>query len=163
MLQYRDFFFFFARRGGDLKIRQLLIFLIYNRSQVNEIRVKFDGIKAVINGSNSIFLPTAGRSVTIYQRVHSSTKMLRLSLVLVLSAVCLSQGYQGYKNVRTADMDFLHKQKKLFELMFYVDQQALTDAEYFEIGRNYDIGSNMEYYTDKVNYNNFFSSKIYIH
>ncbi|XP_051165894.1 arylphorin subunit alpha-like isoform X2 [Leptopilina boulardi] len=76
--------------------------------------------------------------------------MLRLSLVLVLSAVCLSQGYQGYKNVRTADMDFLHKQKKLFELMFYVDQQALTDAEYFEIGRNYDIGSNMEYYTDKT-------------
>lgn len=79
--------------------------------------------------------------------------MLRLSLVLVLSAVCFAQ---GYKNVRTADMDFLHKQKKLFELMFYVDQNALTDAEYFEIGRNYDIGSNMDYYTDKVNINSFY-------
>ena len=76
--------------------------------------------------------------------------MLRLSLVLILSAVCLSEGAQSEYHVHTADMDFLHKQKKLFELLFYVDQTVLADAEYFEIGRNYDIGSNIDYYTDKV-------------
>ncbi|XP_033212249.1 arylphorin subunit alpha-like [Belonocnema kinseyi] len=72
--------------------------------------------------------------------------MLRLSLVLILSAVCLSEGYQ---DVHTADMDFLHKQKKLFELMFFADQKVLADSEFFEVGRNYDVGTNMEYYTDK--------------
>ena len=73
--------------------------------------------------------------------------MLRLSLVLILSTLCLTQGFE---NVRTADMDFLHKQKKLFELLFYVDQSVLVDAEFYEIGRNYEIGTNVDYYTDKV-------------
>lgn len=47
-------------------------------------------------------------------------------------------------------MDFLHKQKKIYELMFFVKQNTLTDTEFYEIGRNYDIESNIDMYKDKV-------------
>lgn len=53
-------------------------------------------------------------------------------------------------NSRTADMDFLHKQKKVYELLYFVKQNTLTDTEFYEAGRNYDIEGNMDMYKDKV-------------
>lgn len=77
--------------------------------------------------------------------------MMRNCIVFVLLAVSLAAAARGpYYGVKTADMDFLHKQKKIFDLLMYVDQNVLTDAEYFEIGRNYDIASNIDYYINKV-------------
>lgn len=34
--------------------------------------------------------------------------------------------------------------------MFFIKQNTLTDAEFYEIGRNYDIESNIDMYKDKV-------------
>ena len=50
----------------------------------------------------------------------------------------------------TADMEFLHRQKKIFELFFYIDQNNIVDAEFYEIGRNYDLRNNIDLYTRKV-------------
>ena len=47
-------------------------------------------------------------------------------------------------------MDFLHKQKKIFDLLLYVRQADLSDAEWYDVGRNYDMESNMDMYKDKV-------------
>lgn len=81
--------------------------------------------------------------------------MWRWSLVLALSALCLAQATQ-YRTY-TADMDFLHRQKKIFELFFYVDQNTLPDAEFFEIGRNFDMRNSMDLYIKKAHH---FSSKL---
>lgn len=74
--------------------------------------------------------------------------MLKELLVLALAALCVSDAMhiQG----KTADMDFLHKQKKIYELLFFVKQNTLTDTEFYEIGRNYEIENNIDMYKDKV-------------
>lgn len=74
--------------------------------------------------------------------------MLKELLLLALTALCMSEGY--HLTGKTADMDFLHKQKKIYELMFFVKQNTLTDTEFYEIGRNYDMESNIDMYKDKV-------------
>ncbi|XP_066598558.1 arylphorin subunit alpha-like [Prorops nasuta] len=79
--------------------------------------------------------------------------MMKEILLLALTGFCLiqaSSNHQGFFNTYTADMEFLHKQKKIYELLFYVKQGALTDMEFYDIGRNYDIESNIDMYTDKT-------------
>lgn len=83
--------------------------------------------------------------------------MLRELLVLALTGFCLTQAI-GIET-HTADMDFLHKQKKIFELFFYIDQPKLIGSEFYEVGRSYDIESNIDLYKDKVNNHPF----LYIH
>ncbi|KAL0116116.1 hypothetical protein PUN28_011169 [Cardiocondyla obscurior] len=73
--------------------------------------------------------------------------MLKELLLLALTALSLSDGF--HLTGKTADMDFLHKQKKIYELMFFVKQNTLTDMEFYEIGRNYDIESNIDMYKVK--------------
>lgn len=74
--------------------------------------------------------------------------MLKELLLLALAALCVSDAM--HIPGKTADMDFVHKQKKIYELMFFVKQNTLTDAEFYEIGRSYDIESNIDMYKDKV-------------
>lgn len=74
--------------------------------------------------------------------------MLKEILLLALTVLCVSDAM--HITGKTADMDFLHKQKKIYELLFFVKQNALTDTEFYEIGRNYDIESNVDMYKDKV-------------
>lgn len=75
--------------------------------------------------------------------------------MLVLSALCLASATQ-YRTY-TADMDFLHRQKKIFELFFYVDQNTLMDAEFYEVGRNFDLRNNNELFMKKEAYSHFFN------
>lgn len=74
--------------------------------------------------------------------------MLKEVLLLALTALCMSDAM--HITGKTADMDFLHKQKKIYELLFFVKQNTLTDTEFYDIGRNYDIESNIDMYNDKV-------------
>ncbi|XP_076758109.1 hexamerin 70c [Xylocopa sonorina] len=71
-----------------------------------------------------------------------------VALLLALGAFCAADT-RRYSGTRTADMDFLHKQKKIFDLMLYVRQADLIDAEWYDIGRNYNMESNMDMYRDK--------------
>jgi len=74
--------------------------------------------------------------------------MLKKLLLLTLTTLCMSNGF--HLTGKTADMDFLHKQKKIYELMFFIKQNTLTDMEFYEVGRNYDIESNIDMYKEKV-------------
>ncbi|KAK1123770.1 hypothetical protein K0M31_008465 [Melipona bicolor] len=75
--------------------------------------------------------------------------MLKLTLlVALLSAICVVHG-ASLAGTRTADMDFLHKQKKIFDLLLYVKQTDLSDAEWYDTGRNYNMESNIDMYKDK--------------
>lgn len=75
--------------------------------------------------------------------------LLKVVLLVALAAICGAQG-ASYAGKHTADMDFLHKQKKIFDLLLYVRQADLSDAEWYDVGRNYDMESNMDMYKDKV-------------
>lgn len=76
--------------------------------------------------------------------------MLKELLLLALAALCVSDAM--HISGKTADMDFLHKQKKIYEMMFFVKQNTLTDTEFYEIGHSYDIENNIDMYKDKVQY-----------
>lgn len=73
----------------------------------------------------------------------------KVVLLVALAIICGAQG-ASYAGRRTADMDFLHKQKKIYDLLLYVRQTDLSDAEWYDVGRNYDMESNMDMYKDKV-------------
>ncbi|XP_031829750.1 hexamerin 70c [Nomia melanderi] len=74
--------------------------------------------------------------------------MLKITLLLALGAVCAVHGARFEEN-RTANMEFLHKQKKIYDLLLYVNQGDLIDAEFYETGRNYNLESNIDMYKDK--------------
>ncbi|KAI4501525.1 hypothetical protein M0802_003402 [Mischocyttarus mexicanus] len=80
--------------------------------------------------------------------------MLKEVIFLVLAALCLSNAV-SIKS-RTADMDFIHKQKKIYELLFYVKQNVLLDAEFYNAGRDYVIEDNVDMYTNKRIVKDFF-------
>ncbi|XP_058790418.1 hexamerin-like [Phymastichus coffea] len=77
--------------------------------------------------------------------------MLRNCIVFALALAAVSANImpRTTSDGRTADMDYLLKQKKIFDVLMYVDQNVLTDHECFEIGRNYDVYVNIDYYNDK--------------
>lgn len=72
---------------------------------------------------------------------------------MALTGFCLTKatGVYPYAETYTADADFLHKQKQIYELFFYIDQAKLVGSEFYEVGRTYDIESSIEYYSDPVN------------
>lgn len=75
--------------------------------------------------------------------------MMKL-LVLAISAFCLTQAFAV--ETHTADMDFLHKQKKIYDLFMFVDQSDLHGSDWYETGRNYDIFQHIEDYQDQVRF-----------
>ncbi|XP_068985274.1 hexamerin-like [Bombus flavifrons] len=81
--------------------------------------------------------------------------MFKLTLLAALAAICVVQS-TSFSGSRTADMDFLHKQKKIFDLLLYVRQADLSDAEWYDIGRNYNMETNMDMYKDKNVVQKFF-------
>ncbi|KAH0540905.1 arylphorin subunit alpha-like isoform X1 [Cotesia glomerata] len=72
--------------------------------------------------------------------------MMKL-LVLAISAFCLTQAMAV--ETHTADINFLHKQKEIYDLFMYVEQTDLRGADWYETGRNYDIIQHIEDYQDK--------------
>ncbi|XP_071873942.1 hexamerin 70c [Bombus fervidus] len=81
--------------------------------------------------------------------------MFKLTLLAALVAICVAQS-ASFSGSRTADMDFLHKQKKIFDLLLYVRQADLSDAEWYDIGRNYNMETNVDMYKDKNVVQKFF-------
>ncbi|XP_033355374.1 hexamerin-like [Bombus vosnesenskii] len=81
--------------------------------------------------------------------------MFKLTLLAALVAICVAHSI-SFSGSRTADMDFLHKQKKIFDLLLYVRQADLSDAEWYDIGRNYNMETNMDMYKDKNVVQKFF-------
>lgn len=84
--------------------------------------------------------------------------MLKECLILALAAFGLSaathSGFDYYKT-KTADMDFLLRQKKVYELFFYINQNVIMDSEIYQVGHSYSIENNMEFYTNPVTINLF--------
>ncbi|XP_043262180.1 arylphorin subunit alpha-like [Colletes gigas] len=74
--------------------------------------------------------------------------MLKIALLVALCAVCTAQSMK-VTGSHTADMDFLHKQKKIYELLLYVRQNDLIDAEFYNVGRNFNLESNIDMFQDK--------------
>ncbi|KAK0085371.1 hypothetical protein PV325_005322 [Microctonus aethiopoides] len=72
--------------------------------------------------------------------------MLKEFLVLAITAFCLAKATESH----TADVDFLHKQKRVYELFMYIDQPKLYGSEFYEVGHTYDIESNIDFYNDKM-------------
>ncbi|KAG7210287.1 hypothetical protein KM043_011831 [Ampulex compressa] len=72
--------------------------------------------------------------------------MLKEVILIAFAAFCCASAVMP---TRTADLDFLHKQKKIYELLFFVKQGHLIDAEFYEVGHKYDIESNINMYNDK--------------
>ncbi|XP_078044092.1 hexamerin 70c [Augochlora pura] len=73
--------------------------------------------------------------------------MLKIALLLALGAFCAVQA--SGSDSRTANVEFLQKQKKIFEILLYVSQNDLNDAEYYNIGRSYNVESNIDMYNNK--------------
>ncbi|XP_053995675.1 arylphorin subunit alpha-like [Hylaeus anthracinus] len=74
--------------------------------------------------------------------------MLKITLLVGLVALCVVQGMSSAVS-RTADMEFLQKQKKIYELLLYIRQNDLIDAEYYELGRKFNPESNIDLYNDQ--------------
>ncbi|XP_011308418.1 arylphorin subunit alpha [Fopius arisanus] len=74
--------------------------------------------------------------------------MFKEILLLAVAAFGLTQAITS--DLRTGDMDLIHKQKKIYELFMYVEQSKLIGSECYEIGRTFDLESNMEMFHDKM-------------
>lgn len=108
------------------------------------ISIKAVGLRAHLHTSSD---PVERRASEAFPTQKG--EMLKITLLLALGAVCAVHGARFEEN-RTADMEFLHKQKKIYDLLLYVNQGDLIDAEFYDIGRNYNLESNMDMYNDKV-------------
>ncbi|KAL7303676.1 hypothetical protein TKK_0003819 [Trichogramma kaykai] len=90
---------------------------------------------------------------------------LNKAFVLCLAAVSLvaagsirHEQYEHQQQQQHYDHDTLMRQKKIFDLLWYVEQGSIVDADYYEIGRQYDIVANIDHYhhnevvTDFIDY-----------
>lgn len=57
------------------------------------------------------------------------------------------QSQQHYETIEVND-DFVYRQKKVLSLLKYVNQVD-PDADYYKIGKEYDVEANIEHYTNK--------------
>lgn len=74
--------------------------------------------------------------------------MYRNLAVLAILAFCLASA--EYYTVRTADEDFLLKQKKIYNLLYHVSQPAIVNPALYIEGQQYNIEANIDSYTNKV-------------
>ncbi|XP_012286307.1 arylphorin subunit alpha [Orussus abietinus] len=75
--------------------------------------------------------------------------MLKEFLVMALAAFCLSEAYTP-SPLRTADMDYLQKQTKIYDLFRYINQEMPKDQDGYELGSTYEFSSYYDYYTNKA-------------
>ncbi|CAB0036275.1 unnamed protein product [Trichogramma brassicae] len=86
---------------------------------------------------------------------------LNKAFVLCLAAVSLvaagsirhEQQYE-HQQQQHFDHDSLMRQKKIFDLLWYVEQGSIVDADYYEIGRQYDIVANIDHYHHNASIHN---------
>lgn len=90
-------------------------------------------------GSESVLTVSA-------RKVH---KMKHL-LILTVGAICLAVVASDYNTVKLADKDFLIKQKKIYNLLYYISQPSLVNPSLYEEGYSYNIETNIDSYTNTV-------------
>lgn len=70
--------------------------------------------------------------------------------VLAVVTVCLALAAADYNTPKTADKDFLLKQKKIYNVLYYISQPSLVNPSLYEEGRSYSIEANIDSYTNTV-------------
>ena len=55
-----------------------------------------------------------------------------------------------YYNTKTADKDFLLKQKKVYNLLYHITQPAEINYTWYEEGQKWDIEANINLYSNPV-------------
>jgi len=74
-----------------------------------------------------------------------------LTVLAVVVAVNFGLVAADYNTVKVADEEFLLKQKKILNLLYYISQPSLVNPSLYEEGRSYNIEANIESYTNTVN------------
>lgn len=74
-----------------------------------------------------------------------------LTVLAVVATVSFSLVAADYNTVKTADKEFLLKQKKIYNLLYYISQPSLVNPSLYEEGRSYNIEANIDSYTNTVN------------
>lgn len=83
--------------------------------------------------------------------IRKVRKMKLLTVLVIVAAVSLGVVAADYNIVKIADKDFLLKQKKIYNLLYYVSQPSLVNPSLYEEGRSYNIEANIDSYTNTVN------------
>lgn len=78
-------------------------------------------------------------------------KMKLLTVLAVVVAVSFSLVVADYNTVQIADKEFLLKQKKIYNILYYISQPSLVNPSLYEEGRSYNIEANIDSYTNTVN------------
>ncbi|KAI4501389.1 hypothetical protein M0802_003266 [Mischocyttarus mexicanus] len=73
--------------------------------------------------------------------------MYRNLVVLAILAFCLVSA--EYYTVKTADKEFLLKQKKVLNLLYHVSQPEIVNPDLFTEGQQYSIEANIDSYTNQ--------------
>lgn len=89
-------------------------------------------------------------SSTKTRRARKAGKMKRMAVLAAVAAVCLALVAADHHTTKVADNDFLLKQKKIYNLLYYISQPSLNPSLYEE-GQSYNIEANIDSYTNTVN------------
>ncbi|XP_072756205.1 hexamerin 70a [Anoplolepis gracilipes] len=60
-----------------------------------------------------------------------------------------------FNTIKVADKEFLHKQKKVYNLLYHIAQPSLVNPTLYEEGRSYNIEANIDSYTNTSAVKNF--------
>lgn len=83
------------------------------------------------------------------------------TVLAVIAATAFSLVAADYNTIKVADKEFLLKQKKIYNLFYYVSQPSLVNPSLYEEGRSYNIEANIDSYTNTVNINrNYYFSRL---
>lgn len=77
--------------------------------------------------------------------------MKLLTVLAVVVTVSFSLVVADYNTVQIADKEFLLKQKKIYNVLYYISQPSLVNPSLYEEGRSYNIEANIDSYTNTVN------------
>nr|AXY94715.1 arylphorin subunit alpha-like [Habrobracon hebetor] len=79
----------------------------------------------------------------------------KVFLLASLAIIVIKADTDFYYTDVIADQDFLLKQKKVFQLLYHVSQPDISNPELFQEGLAYDIGANIDSYSNKDAVNHF--------
>jgi len=77
--------------------------------------------------------------------------MKLLVVLAIVVAVSFSLIAADYNTIKIADKEFLLKQKKIYDLLYYILQPSLVNPSLYDEGRSYNIKANMDSYANTVN------------
>ncbi|KYN32236.1 Arylphorin subunit alpha [Trachymyrmex septentrionalis] len=78
-----------------------------------------------------------------------------LAVLAIVTTISFNLVAADYNTIQIADKDFLLKQKKIYNLLFYISQPSLLNPSLYEEGRSYNIEANIDSYTNTTAVKNF--------